>query len=53
MAQEKEKKAKKIKELFVQDLARIEGGNGATKDPKCPEFTTLACGEEPGGCSDC
>ncbi|MFP2933722.1 hypothetical protein ACLESO_53025 [Pyxidicoccus sp. 3LG] len=50
-----EKKARKVKELFVQDLARIQGGDG-NKPPepdKCPEFTTLACGEEPNGCSGC
>jgi hypothetical protein len=53
MAQEKEKKVKKIKELFVQDLARIQGGKGVVAQPNhCPEFTTLACGEEP-GCSSC
>jgi hypothetical protein len=50
-----EKKAPKVKELFVQDLARVQGGSGQRKDkpPKCPEFTTLACGEEPNGCSGC
>jgi hypothetical protein len=48
-----EKKEKKIKELFVQDLARIEGGKNAEKPPRCPEITTLACGEEPNGCSGC
>ena len=54
MAQEKEKKVKKIKELFVQDLARIQGGTGMPLvDPKCPDFTTLACGEEARGCSGC
>ena len=49
-----ENKGKKIKELFVQDLARIEGGSGATtqKTPRgdCPQFTTMACGEEAEGC---
>ena len=52
MAEEKEKKkVKKIKELFVQDLARIQGGTGTTElGPKCPEITTYACGEEPPGC---
>jgi hypothetical protein len=51
MAQEKEKKVKKIKELFVQDLARIQGGTGLSVLPRpCPEITTLACGEEPPGC---
>ncbi|QSQ22262.1 hypothetical protein JY651_45265 [Pyxidicoccus parkwayensis] len=52
-----ETKVKKVKELFVQDLARIRGGAGQQpqqdKPPKCPEFTTLACGEEPNGCSGC
>jgi molybdopterin biosynthesis enzyme MoaB len=52
MEKEKEKKAKKLKELFVQDLARIQGGTGVAKKPKCPEVTTLACGEE-GTCSGC
>jgi hypothetical protein len=51
MAQEKEKKVKKIKELFVQDLARIQGGTGPVAlTPNCPEVTTLACGEERPGC---
>jgi len=50
-----QKKAqKKVKELFVQDLARIQGGkNVALTDPKCPEITTYACGEEPVGCLAC
>jgi hypothetical protein len=48
------KPKKKLKELFVTDLARIQGGQGTkTKPPKCPDFTTLACGEEPHGCSGC
>ena len=45
-----ERKARKIKELFVQDLARIEGGSGPTdkKSVKvdCPEYTTFFVGEE-------
>jgi hypothetical protein len=53
MEPKKEKKVKKIKELFVQDLARIEGGAGPVQDKKCPEITTFACGEEPPGCSAC
>ncbi|AUX44283.1 uncharacterized protein SOCE26_057470 [Sorangium cellulosum] len=48
-----EKKVKKIKELFVQDLARIQGGETQQARPKCPQFTTLACGEEANGCSGC
>jgi len=49
-----EKQPKRIKELFVQDLARVQGGKGTQqKPPKCPEITTLACGEEPNGCSGC
>jgi len=52
MNPEKEKKKGKIKELFVTDLARIQGGQGGPK-PKCPDLTTLACGEEPNGCSGC
>ncbi len=51
---EKEKKAKKLKELFVQDLARIQGGTGVTAQTKpCPEITTLACNEEGPICSGC
>lgn len=47
-------KTKKIKQLFVQDLAQVQGGKAELqKGPKCPEFTTLACGEEPNGCSGC
>ncbi|WP_257454686.1 hypothetical protein [Archangium lipolyticum] len=43
-----EKKTKKIKELFVQDLARIQGGRGETAKPSVmmPPNTTLACCEE-------
>ena len=48
-----QKKEKKLKELFVQDLARLQGGSNEQKPPKCPEITTLACGEEPVGCSGC
>lgn len=49
MAQEK--KVKKIKELFVQDLARIQGGTGVVAQVTgCPEVTTLACGEESPKC---
>lgn len=48
------KEKKKLKELFVQDLARVQGGrNAPVTKPKCPEFTTLACGEEADGCSGC
>ena len=51
MEQKNEKKVKKIKELFVQDLARIQGGTGvAAPRTNCPEITTLACGEERPGC---
>ncbi|AKJ02155.1 hypothetical protein ATI61_108456 [Archangium gephyra] len=53
MEPKKEKKVKKIKELFVQDLARIEGGAGPVQDKKCPDITTYACGEEPPGCLAC
>lgn len=49
-----EKKAKKLKELFVQDLARVQGGQDTQqKDPKCPQLSTRACGEEPVGCAGC
>lgn len=45
---------KQIKELFVQDLAQVQGGKAEVKkDPKCPQYTTQACGEEPNGCSGC
>lgn len=47
------KKAKKVKELFVTDLARIQGGQGVTSDPGCPPITSFVCGEEPHGCSGC
>ena len=53
MEPKKEKKVKKIKELFVQDLARIQGGSGTTLKPHCPDITTYACGEEPPGCLAC
>lgn len=53
MEPKKEKKVKKIKELFVQDLARIEGGKGPVQAKGCPEITTFACGEEPPGCQAC
>jgi hypothetical protein len=46
-------KKKKIKELFVQDLARIQGGKSQVLPPNCPELTTLACGEEPRACGGC
>ena len=49
----KEKKVRKIKELFVQDLAHVQGGGCHHKKPKCPEITTFACGEEPPGCQAC
>jgi hypothetical protein len=49
-----ENKAKKIKQLFVQDLAKVQGGKAELKkDPKCPDFTSLMCGEEQHGCSGC
>lgn len=55
MAQQKEKKVKKIKELFVQDLARIQGGTGVTAQQQqgCPEVTSFVCGEEPVHCIGC
>jgi hypothetical protein len=50
-----EKKTKKVKELFVQDLAHIQGGTqtDVVARQKCPEITTLACGEEGPKCSKC
>ncbi len=55
MRKEKEKKPKKLRMLFVQDLARVQGGHTAAQlaKPKCPPITTLACGEERRGCSGC
>ncbi len=58
MKKNQEEKGKKIKELFVKDLARIEGGSGVSSrkgpaEPDCPDFTTLACGEEPPECAGC
>jgi hypothetical protein len=49
-----EKKTKQIKQLFVQDLAQVQGGK--TTRPvtmPCPSHTTLACYEEANGCSGC
>jgi hypothetical protein len=50
-----ENKTKKVKELFVQDLAKVQGGQNTQPQQslKCPQITTLACGEEPRGCSGC
>jgi hypothetical protein len=49
-----EKKARKLKELFVQGLVRIQGGTQARLvDDKCSEITTLACGAEGPKCSVC
>ena len=58
--EQKGTKARRIKELFVQDLARIEGGTGATqqskpKPPNCPPITSYVCGgsEEAVECVGC
>ena len=54
--EKKVEKLKAIKELFVKDLARIQGGLApvaADRKPRCPQLTTLACGEEANGCSGC
>lgn len=53
--QKKTKQTKQIKELFVQDLAKIQGGKTvqATVSDGCPEITTTACGEEPPPCIGC
>jgi hypothetical protein len=48
-----QKQPKKIKSLFVQDLVRVQGGTTAQVHMPCPQYTTLACGEEPNGCSGC
>ena len=49
-----EQKSKKIKELFVQDLARVEGGSGPlgkkSLSADCPEYTTFSLGEESPEC---
>ena len=48
----KEKKAAKLRELFVQELAEVQGGKCKPPKPRdCPDFTTLSCGEEANGCS--
>jgi len=49
------RKVKKIKELFVQDLARIQGGQGGPPNPPpgCPNPTSFVCGEEPYVCLGC
>jgi hypothetical protein len=50
---------KQIKQLFVQDLVKVQGGvQGEQKKlmgDKCPEITTLACGgvEESFKCVGC
>jgi hypothetical protein len=48
-------KTKTIKELFVKDMARVQGGQGSDtcENPQkpMPPTTTLACCEEKGdGC---
>jgi hypothetical protein len=48
-----EKKTKQIKQLFVQDLAEVQGGKTKNVTMPCPQWTSLACGEEPNGCSGC
>jgi hypothetical protein len=60
MKAEHEKKARRVKELFIEDLARIEGGTGASpgrpdKPPHCPDITTFICGgsEEAVECVGC
>ncbi len=49
---------KQIKQLFVQDLVKVQGGvQGEQKklSDKCPEITTFACGgvEESFKCVGC
>ena len=50
---------KQIKQLFVQDLVKVQGGVQGDKKPQltngCPEITTLACGgvEESFKCVGC
>ncbi|HZI13296.1 MAG TPA: hypothetical protein VE153_23140 [Myxococcus sp.] len=48
-----EKKTKQIKQLFVQDLAQVQGGKAQSVTMPCPQWTTLACNEEANGCSGC
>ncbi len=57
-AEDMMKKVKKITEMFVQDLARIQGGTvgGTTAQqvpPGCPNPTCFVCGEEPKVCIGC
>ncbi len=48
------KKVKKIRELFVQDLARYQGGQSPPNPPPgCPNPTSFVCGEEPYICLGC
>ncbi len=50
-----------MRQLFIEELETVTGGhhrdghgNGKpSKPPKCPQITTLACGEEANGCSGC
>jgi hypothetical protein len=51
--QPEKKQKKKIKELFVQDLARIQGGKDRGRPQKCPEYTTMSCREESNECPRC
>jgi len=40
-----------MKELFVEDLKKVQGGTNVFKPCPCCIPTTLACCEEANGCS--
>lgn len=43
-----------VKELFIEDLKKVQGGKRSEEICKCCRPTTLACCEETNGCSgDC
>ncbi|MBM7117825.1 hypothetical protein [Archangium primigenium] len=46
--EKQEQKVKKIKELFVKELARAEGDVQPTHAAAMDQYTTLALGEESG-----
>ncbi len=42
-----------MKELFIEDLKKIQGGTGFRGPCKCCQPTTMACCEETNGCDTC
>lgn len=42
-----------MKELFIEDLRKIQGGTSIRFPCKCCLPTTLACCEETNGCDTC